>query len=175
MATHLPDEKIADFLEQHYQPRGYAVVLGGDPGQTHHVEQGEQERLHLAELSLLYGLQMASERHQVQVNVPGFSQSCEKAELVNPTQLWCVRFWPESKPSQQAQHILRYPCTEKFLDHCSSEAIIRKGDKLTARQGTRQKSQVYSTHLGPGHLKQENHWEKLTQHCKAKLSNSKLS
>lgn len=93
MATHLLDEKIADFLEQHYQPRGYTVVLGGDPGQTHHVEQGEQERLHLAELSLLYGLQMASEGHQVQVNVPSFSQSCEKAELVNPTQLWCVRLW----------------------------------------------------------------------------------
>lgn len=75
-ATHLLNEKVADFLEQHYYPHGHVVVLGGDPDQTHHVEQGGQERLHLAELNPLYVLQVALEGCQVQVNVLSFSQSC---------------------------------------------------------------------------------------------------
>lgn len=77
-ATHLLDEKVADLLQQHHDACRPAVVLGGDPDQTHHVEQGEQERLHLAEVSPLYVLQMAPEGHQVQVNVLGFTQSCVK-------------------------------------------------------------------------------------------------
>lgn len=78
MATHPLDEEVADFLEQHYYPCGHVVVLGGDPDQTHHMEQRDQERLHLTELNLLDVLQVALEGHQVQVNVLSFGQSCGK-------------------------------------------------------------------------------------------------
>ena len=77
-ATHLLNEKVADFLEQHYYPHGHVVVLGGDPDQTHCVEQRDQERLHRAELNPLYVVQVALEGHQVQVNVLSFGQSCVK-------------------------------------------------------------------------------------------------
>lgn len=77
-ATHLLNEKVADFLEQHHDPHGHTVVLGGDPDQTYHVEQRDQERLHLTELNRLYVLQVLLEGHQVQVNVLSFAQSCVK-------------------------------------------------------------------------------------------------
>lgn len=80
MATHLLDEKVADLLQQHHDACRLAVVLGGDPGQAHHVEQGEQEWLHLAEISPLYVLQRAPEGLQVQVDVLGFAQSCVKQQ-----------------------------------------------------------------------------------------------
>ena len=77
-ATHLLNEKVADFLEQHYYPHRHVVVLGGDPNQTHHMEQKDQERLHLAEVNPLDVVQVSLEGHQVQVNVLSFSQSCVK-------------------------------------------------------------------------------------------------
>lgn len=75
-ATDLLNEKVADLLEQHHYPHGHVVVLGGDPDQTHHVEQREQERLHLTELNPLYVFQAALEGHQVQANILSFGQSC---------------------------------------------------------------------------------------------------
>lgn len=79
-ATHLLNEKVADFLKQHHDPHGHTVVPGGDPDPAHHVQQRDQERLHPAELNSLYVLQGLLEGCQVQVNVLSFAQSCGRRE-----------------------------------------------------------------------------------------------
>ena len=67
--THTVDEHVADLLQQDDDARGRVVVLGVGPDEADDVQEGRDQRLHLAQVRLLQVLQVVAQGLQMQVNV----------------------------------------------------------------------------------------------------------